>query len=50
MTAVITDSWQEARARMKRERSAGEEMVRGRAAEQKMIGDLLGRAQQGVGG
>ena len=50
MTAVISDSLPESRARMKPERSAGGKVVRGRAAEQKVIGDLLGRAQQGIGG
>src|SRR5215472_16372922 len=49
MTAVISDSSHVARERIKPERSAGGE-VRGREAEQKMIGDLLGRAQRGIGG
>jgi len=51
MTAIISDSSPGARGRMTpRERSAGREVVRGREAEQKMIGDLLRRAQRGAGG
>jgi DNA-binding CsgD family transcriptional regulator len=50
MTAVISDSLHVARERTKREWSAGGEVVRGREVEQKVIGDLLRRAQRGVGG
>jgi DNA-binding CsgD family transcriptional regulator len=51
MTAVISDSSLGANGRMTpRARSAAEEVVRGREAEQKMIGDLLRRAQRGAGG
>ena len=51
MTAMITDSSPGARGRTTpRERPAGVEVVRGREAEQKMIRDLLQRAQRGAGG
>jgi DNA-binding CsgD family transcriptional regulator len=51
MTAMISDSSPGARGRVRpRERSAGREVVRGREAEQKMIRDLLRRAQRGAGG
>ena len=51
MTAMISDSPPGARARMTpREPSAGREVVRGREPEQKLIHDLLRRAQRGVGG
>jgi len=51
MTAMISDSSPGARGRMTpRERSAGGEVARGRAAEQKVIRDLLRRAQLGAGG
>ena len=51
MTAMITDSYSGARGGMTpRERSAGGEVVRGREAEQKVIRDLLRRAQRGAGG
>ena len=51
MTAMITDSSPGARGRATpRERPAGAEVVRGREAEQKMIRDLLRRAQRGAGG
>ncbi len=51
MTAVISDSSPEAGARTKpRERPAGREVLHGRAAEQKMVGDLLRRARRGAGG
>jgi DNA-binding CsgD family transcriptional regulator len=50
MTAAISDSLHVARERTTRKWSAGGEVLRGREAEQKMIGHLLGRAQQGVGG
>ena len=51
MTAMITDSSPGARGRATlRERPAGVEVVRGREAEQKMIRDLLRRAQRGAGG
>jgi len=51
MTAMITDSSSGARGRTtRRERPAGGEVVRGRAAEQKTIRDLLRRAQRGAGG
>jgi DNA-binding CsgD family transcriptional regulator len=50
MTAIIRDSRPGTRGRMTpRERSAGREAVRGREAEQKVIRDLLRRAQQGAG-
>ena len=51
MTAMISDSSSGARGRTTpRERPAGREIVRGREAEQKMIRDLLRRAQRGAGG
>jgi DNA-binding CsgD family transcriptional regulator len=51
MTAMIGDSSPEARARRTpREPSAGGEVVRGRVTEQKMIRDMLRRAQRGAGG
>ncbi len=51
MTAMISDSSPEADGRMKpRERSAGRDVLHGRAAEQKVIRDLLRRAQRGAGG
>ena len=51
MTAMISDSSPEADGRMKsRERPAGRDVLHGRAAEQKVIRDLLRRAQRGVGG
>jgi AAA ATPase domain len=51
MTAMITDSSPGASGRATlRERPAGVEVVRGREAEQKMIRDLLWRAQRGAGG
>ena len=51
MTAMISDSFPEAGGRMKsRERSAGRDVLHGRAAEQKVIRDLLRRAQRGAGG
>ncbi len=51
MTAMISDSSPGARGRMTpRERPAGGEVVRGHEAEQKMIRDLLRRAQRGAGG
>jgi len=51
MTAMISDSSAEAGGRMKsRERPAGRDVLHGRAAEQKVIGDLLRRAQRGAGG
>ena len=51
MTAMINDSFPEAGGRMKsRERPAGREVLHGRAAEQKVIRDLLRRAQRGAGG
>jgi DNA-binding CsgD family transcriptional regulator len=51
VTAVISDSFPEAGRRMKsRERPAGRVVLHGRAAEQKVIGDLLRRAQRGAGG
>jgi DNA-binding CsgD family transcriptional regulator len=51
MTAMISDSSIAARGGMTpRERSADTEVMRGREAEQKMIGDLLRRVQRGVGG
>jgi DNA-binding CsgD family transcriptional regulator len=51
MTAVISDSSPVARERMTlRELPADREVVRGRAAEQKVIRDLLRRAQRGSGG
>src|SRR5580692_3048598 len=51
MTAMISDSSAEAGGRMKsRERPAGRDVLHGRAAEQKVIRDLLRRAQRGAGG
>jgi DNA-binding CsgD family transcriptional regulator len=51
MTAMISDSSPEARDRMSpRAPAAGREVMRGREAEQKVIRDLLRRAQRGVGG
>lgn len=51
MTAMISDGSIGARGGMTpRERSVGGDVVRGREAEQKMIGDLLRRVQRGVGG
>jgi DNA-binding NarL/FixJ family response regulator len=51
MTVVISDSSVGARGGLTpRERPAGREIARGREAEQKMIGDLLRRAQRGIGG
>jgi DNA-binding CsgD family transcriptional regulator len=51
MTVVINNSSSGARERMTPQvRSAGGEMVRGREAEQKAVGDLLRRAWRGTGG
>ena len=51
MTAMITDSSSGARGgTTPRERPAGGEVVRGREAEQKIVRDLLRRAQRGAGG
>jgi len=51
MTAVISDSSRGASGRMTpRQRSVGRKVVRGREAEQKVIRDLLRRAQRGAGG
>ena len=51
MTAVINNSSPRARERMTPQvRSASREVARGREAEQKVIRDLLRRAQRGVGG
>ena len=51
MTTVINDSSPGARERMTPQvRPASREGARRRAAEQKVIGDLLRRAQRGVGG
>jgi MoxR-like ATPase len=51
MTAMISDSSPGARGRITPwERSAGREIVRSREAEQKVIRDLLRRAQRGAGG
>src|SRR6516162_4216264 len=51
MTALINNSSPRARERKApRVRSAGGDVVRGRAAEQKIISDLLRRAERGVGG
>ena len=51
MTAMISDGSIGARGGMTpRARSAGGEVMRGREAEQKMIGDLLRRAQRGTAG
>ncbi|HEX3192596.1 MAG TPA: AAA family ATPase [Streptosporangiaceae bacterium] len=51
MSVVISDSSVGARGGLTpRERPAGREIARGREAEQKMVGDLLRRAQRGTGG
>jgi DNA-binding CsgD family transcriptional regulator len=51
MTTMISDSSPGAPGRMTlRERPVGGEVVRGRETEQKMIRDLLRRAQRGAGG
>ena len=51
MTAMISDSSAGAHGRMTSpERPAGREVVRGREAEQKIVRDLLRRAQRGAGG
>src|SRR6516162_3177228 len=51
MTAMISEGSIGARGGMTpRQRSAGGEVMRGRKAEQKMIGDLLRRVQRGTGG
>ena len=51
MTAMITDSSAGARGgTTPRERSAGGEVMHGREAEQKIVRDLLRRAQRGGGG
>ena len=51
MTAMVSDSSPSECGRVtSRERSAGGEVVRGREAEQKIIRDLLRRAQRGAGG
>src|SRR5215470_5485868 len=51
MTAMISDGSLGARGGMTpRARSAGGEVMRGREAEQKMIGDMLRRAQRGAAG
>jgi DNA-binding CsgD family transcriptional regulator len=51
MTAVISDSSPEAGGRTKpQERPAGREVLHGRAAEQKMVRDLLRHAGRGAGG
>jgi DNA-binding CsgD family transcriptional regulator/tetratricopeptide (TPR) repeat protein len=51
MTAMISDSSAGARGgRMPCERSAGVEVVHGREPEQKLVRDLLRRAQRGAGG
>jgi DNA-binding CsgD family transcriptional regulator len=51
MTAMTTDSAADVRrSRMPRQRSAGREVLLGRGAEQKIIRDLLRRAQRGTGG
>jgi predicted ATPase len=51
MTAMISDSSPGARTTMTpRMRSAGGEVMRGREAEQKIVRDLLQRAQRGAGG
>ncbi|HEV3288523.1 MAG TPA: AAA family ATPase, partial [Streptosporangiaceae bacterium] len=51
MTAMISDSSPEAGGRTKpRERAVGREVLHGRAAEQKMVRDLLRRARRGAGG
>jgi DNA-binding CsgD family transcriptional regulator len=51
MTAMISDSSPGAGGRTKpRERAVGREVLHGRAAEQKMVRDLLRRARRGAGG
>jgi DNA-binding NarL/FixJ family response regulator len=51
MTAMISDSSPGARTTMTpRMRSVGGEVMRGREAEQKIVRDLLQRAQRGAGG
>lgn len=51
MTAIISDSFSRARGVVAPSvLTAGDEVVRGRDAEQKIIQDLLRRAQQGAGG
>ena len=51
MTAMISDSSSGASGGlMPRERPAGREVLHGRAAEQRIIRDLLRRAQRGAGG
>jgi DNA-binding NarL/FixJ family response regulator len=51
VTAMISDSFPSARGGMTPHgRPACREVVRGRVAEQKIIGDLLRRAEQGAGG
>ncbi len=50
MTAMISDCSPAHRRMTLPKRSAGEEVVRGRAKEQKVVRNLLRRAQQGVGG
>ena len=51
MTAMISDGSIGARGGMTpRDRSADGEVMRGREAERKMVGDLLRRVQRGVGG
>jgi len=48
VTAVISEPL--SRARGQRRRPAADEVIRGRAAEQEMVRDLLRRTQQGRGG
>ncbi len=51
MTAMISDSSPEAGGRTKpRERPGGRQVLHGRAAEQRMVRDLLRRAERGAGG
>ncbi len=50
MTAMISDSSPACGSVTPRERAAGREVLRGRAAEQKVIRDLLWRARRGAGG
>ena len=51
MTAMISDSSPEAGGRTKpRERPGGRQVLHGRAAEQRMVRDLLRRAGRGAGG
>jgi DNA-binding CsgD family transcriptional regulator len=51
VTAIISGSSVEAGGRTKpRERPGGRQVLHGRAAEQRMIRDLLGRARRGTGG